>query len=466
MFEIEKLNWNFKKDYFSFLYLLWWVFIPIGSNFVIFNISFLSIYPSLFLSITLITLGIKTTFSWKKETLISAVFLILWLLQCFIQLFQNEITELARFDFKSIVLQAITFMVILVAHTRLEKAKSISIIVYGLRFYLFVLIFSGFFEAFTGIHPIGNFTDKLIHLRVGNIHYAPVFLYDNPNDFIAHYLFLLIALIWMDKKTGNNYYLMLLLLLVGYYFSELADARLGKIAFITCAAFYLFSLIKLVGRTTKWMIVGAMCSFIFLFLYKPIFIGPKYKNSANYRLNEVIHIQDSNSHYSIALVEIYYTKKQQEKLIKTMDSIAKNNPNNSDNVRKSLLLNGFSFIKEAPIFGIGPGQFYQRHFDKKVENYTGTVANAHCFPMEIISVYGIMGWIYFSCMIFLIIGILRKNKWEYNSKFLMSFILLGIVWLLPSSYIYLEIYRLTLPLLLVLYLSTNINNVNIQNESN
>src|SRR5690606_28565143 len=111
-----------------------------------------------------------------------------------VQFFSHTKTALALFDLRSLLMQMITAFVLFSTFAQLGKERFFKIVVYGLRFSLLILIVSGFFESYTGIHIVGTFTEKILALRVGNIHYAPVFLYDNPNDFVAHYLFFTIFL--------------------------------------------------------------------------------------------------------------------------------------------------------------------------------------------------------------------------------------------------------------------------------
>jgi O-antigen ligase len=127
---------------------------------------------------------------------------------------------------------------------------------------------------------------------------------------------------------------------------------------------------------------------------------------------------------------------------------------NSNEVRLNLLLNGIDFIKEEPLIGIGPGAFRMHHKEHKVSNPTETVIGAHNFPIEIVSQYGLFGWLYLLIVLSILIAFLlkyKKNKQNGMDWIIAFFIFLPLLWLLPSSFLYLDLNWMILPLLIILF---------------
>lgn len=445
-----------KQQAITILFLLWWITLPIGSFLLAIDLGPIVIYPNLILSVIIGAFGLPTFIRWSKWLLGIGVFLLLWLFLAGFQLISLPKTSLALFDFRSVLFQLVTYFVIGTSYFILGSKQFFHLCVQGIRFFLIVLLVSGVFESFTGIHPISTFTDVLATLSVSDIHYAPLFFYGNPNDFVAHYLFFLVLLLLLDKDWSRQPFLMLLFFVIAYHFSELADSSFGKIASCVLIVFYLVQqVVSSNWKLASKIFAGASAIVIALFLMNPLYIGPKYKDGANYRLNGVLNITKDSTGYHVSEVAKLYSKDEQKAIIHTLDSLEQTNPNRSSNLRQSLTLNGIEFIKENPIFGIGPGQFYQRHIDKKVPNYTHTVSNPHNFILEIIAGYGLIGWAYLIVVGTLFLQLFRQAKIGFMNrlKIVVSVLVLAVIWLMPSGFIYLEIHRLLLPLLLLIVLN-------------
>lgn len=449
---MDKLLLYLKNNFIAVLFIAWWFTLPMGAFFGSVDLGAMVLYPNLVCALLLGIFGLKSIFKWEKTHYFFFGFLVLWTIQGGVQFFSQTKTALALFDLRSLLMQMITAFVLFSTFAQLGKERFFKIVVYGLRFSLLILIVSGFFESYTGIHIVGTFTEKILALRVGNIHYAPVFLYDNPNDFVAHYLFFTIFLMLLYKKWAKQTFLMLMILVTGYFFAFLADSLFGKITVVLLSIFYLLREFSSINFNQKLIGIGAITVFALLFLTNPIFIGPRYQNGNQYRINEMVNVKIDSANVEILDVKTHYSLADQKRIYNALDSLEHNNPTNSQNVRKALMLNSFHFIKEAPFWGIGVGQFYQRHIDKNVPNNTGTVTSAHCFPLEIIATYGLSGWIYFIFLGFVFIQLLCFSKQLELSYSLLvcCFMTLAIIWLMPSNYLYLEISKMTIPLLLLL----------------
>lgn len=462
MFQADLTLTQLKSNPFASLFLLWWIFLPFGASIWSIDLGPIVIYPHLIISVAIGFWGLKSLIQWNKMQYFYLVFVLLWLIQGSVQYFNNTRTDLALFDLRSLIYQVITTGILFSTYTILKKELFFSIVIYGIRFYVMTLLLVGVVESFTGIHLVGTTTQKLLELQVGNLHYAPIFVYDNPNDFIAHGLFFITILFILDKKWGRNSYLMITCFLVMYYFAELADSRFGKMGALAVILFLaIFEFVKL-KKLSVWLWACCLLLVVIFAVSNSFQLGPKYQDGEKYRINEMVDISLENGQVDVQPLQSKYSEAEQKRIILAMDSIIRTNPNQSTNIRQALIANSFAFIKEQPFFGIGPGQYYQRHMDGKVENFTGTVTSAHCFPMEVISVYGLMGMTYLLILsvVFVKILLLKSLRYENFLRILLAVCVIVLVWMMPSSYVYLEIHRLTLPLLLLLFISLKKNSVN------
>jgi len=178
-----------------------------------------------------------------------------------------------------------------------------------------------------------------------------------------------------------------------------------------------------------------------LLLVNPLFIGPKYSAVNKFQKNEL----DVSGRDSMII-------DNSGKVVDRVPRKVKFNEPTADQVRMNLILNGLDLIKEQPILGVGPGQFRQRHEDKKVERNVGTVLSPHNFVIEIISQFGIFGWAYLLFVAYAFYQLVLK-KWKVNRTnrywMLIVFISIPIMWLMPSGYLYQAVNWLLLPLLLI-----------------
>jgi O-antigen ligase len=146
-------------------------------------------------------------------------------------------------------------------------------------------------------------------------------------------------------------------------------------------------------------------------------------------------------------------KSEQKKVMDYLDSINTQNPKGSANLRKNLILNGIDFIKSAPIIGIGPGGFARKIKHNEHKYYVHTHTSPHNFPIELISQFGIFGWLYLTFLILVVAKLLQLwRKMNSNQKVALVILLasMPLLWMMPSAFLYLNIHCLFLPLLLIL----------------
>ena len=411
--------WNDKdRKAFSLLFTLFFLFLPFGSSVLPLKLGPITFYPSFVILLMLFGRIIFEFGKWWKGFQIFVVFLLLWLL--FAVSGKYWISPLGieewKFDVRSLLFLWLFISVFIGAYFFLGKTKFQGILQTGLLIFLTVLVVSGVFEFYTGIHILGHFTDKmLLEPEVRPYFYSPVFRYDNPNDYLAYFNGILLLLgVLSDKKRSLNW------LLFGLSFLSLFFAITAQSVFMSvvstililwfgveCICFY----VEKIQVKKYWFVAAAICLGVYVFCSSTLFYGPKYASGNHTVQKEYKHFPTSTE--QMGSVEI----------------------------RQNLILNGMEYIKEEPLTGIGAGQFRYRHRIGQKAYDTSTVTNPHNFFIEIVSQYGIFAWIFIG---FLAVGFIKTilgvfHNWRENYTLLIIFFLYPIFTLVPSAFLYQEI---------------------------
>lgn len=446
----------FQPDTINVLFLLWLLTLPFGAHVASVPIGFLTIYPNLIFTGILFILGIFTFNKWSNLAKISIAFLVTWTILTSFMSYRSGLSSEALFDIRSLIMQILFFGSLIGSYYIIGVERFNKSMTIGLRAFLACLVVSGIIEFLTGNHFAGTTTDKFAHLQIGNFFYSPLFVYDNPNDYLCYAIFILLLLITFDVSFRSKPVLISLFLILIYFFSQYADARIGKLISGVLLIVNLGILIYQRQKSTKvkQMLPYTLTAVLFgvLLFSKPIFYGPKYDAVPDYSLNEVYFYKQQGGKLITTKIKDSLTVPELTLLISQLDSIRITNPDQSKFVRKNLILNGLDFIKEQPVFGIGAGNYRKRHIEGKALRYTSTVTSAHNLPIELISQYGIFGWFYF--LLLGIIMVLILKKWRLLLKenrfwLVLFFLSIPLLWMMPSAYLYLDIHWMFLPLILL-----------------
>ena len=445
------------------VFLGWLLTLPFGSNLFLFDIGsestgFFTLYPSLIFAFLLVIITPWVYKSWGVMEKICVAFLSLWLASSFLYQSPTNITENALFDIRTLIIQLVYIIALINSYHVLKGADFKSTLVMGLRVFLFVLLIFGIFEFSTGIHFESLKTAEMTKLVIGNHFNAPMFLYGNQNNYLVYIIFIFLALTLFDKKIQKNNYLLVLISVIILIFAIYADSNFAKIICQLLIIFFTFYILK-----EKYLASGLIHSYPYLIsialvlittLVNPLFFGPKYQDSDQYRLNEISLIEkDSNDHIiNVVKAREKLSQQDQAQLIEYLDSVRTKNPSNSTNIRKNLILNGLDYIMAKPIFGLGPGGYEDKMLENKHRYYVNNQLSPHNFPIEIISKYGVFGWSYFFLLILLFIKLFinEEIRKTYLNKYLILLMTaLPLLWLMPASYLFLDTHKLLLPFILL-----------------
>ncbi len=438
-----------------FLFLAWLVTLPFGASILPLSLGSFTIYPNLLFSLLLLPTVLLTFSNMSRSLKYLLVFLLIWFLVAAIRSFQIGWNIDNKFDVRSLIMQFIYAAILIGTFYQVGKEKFLSYLILGLRTFLVLLLAVGFIELMTGNHLSGTTTAKYENLPVGNYFYAPLFRYDNPNDFLCHVLVIFLLLSTLDKKFASNLYRQAFVLLTILLFAFYADSKIG-IYIAGLSLVYVLSrwLVLNFNKVTKLQstyFILTFSLFLVMLLQNDVYIGPKYRHSEKYRINDLQVIEKENGRYKLYNVKDSLSELEQKRLIYQIDSAIMKDPDASVSLRKNLLLNGLEFIKSNPVLGIGPGEFRQKHERKETLYTTHTLHSPHNFIIEIVSQYGILAWCYFGFLAYILFNYVKNIKTNFTQEpwLLLFFLFLPFIWMMTSSYLYFEIHWLFLPLMLI-----------------
>lgn len=443
-----------------FLFLGWLLTLPFGAKILSVSIGFMSIYPNLLFSLALVPFAIPTFRKWSLFNKLIAFFLIAWFLIAFVQLKMNSFNRSGLFDIRSLGMQCVFCLALFSSYYQLGKEEFQRIVIIGLRSFLVLLLVFGVFEYYTGIHFAGATTAEFPSMVIGNNFYAPLFTFDNPNDYLLYTLMFFVLLNLFDRSFRSNSLLGILVLVVLFVFAQNADSKFARIAIGFLMMLELFSFVaskrKNSSLKTAWPYIVTACLFILLVASNALFYGPKYANSKQYRLNAIEVLDIKGSQFELTKVKDTLTQQEQLALMDYLDSLNTRSPEVAVNLRKNLILNGIDMMKENPILGIGPGEYHNRLVQGKHKHFIHNHVSPHNFPIEIISQYGIVGWMYLLIVLGLFLMIVKslKEHLRNNPWIIALFAVLPIFWMMPSAYLYLDIHWMFLPIV-VIFLDIN-----------
>lgn len=430
---------------FEYLVIFWLISLPFEAKLFPIQLDSITIYPNLVCAVLIAMYSIKTIKMWSKIDWLLISFYSIWIAYALVLLVTKFNHYFALFDLRSLIMQLLFFVVFLNLNYQLSYEKKNELLKNGFKAYLYILLIFGGFEFLTGIHFDGHWVEKFSNLQVNNIFYAPTFVYDNSNDFLCYLLFFYLLNTIFDDKLQQNFYQKIMYLIIIYVFSLYGDSKYAKLIVFLIILFELFLFYRNRFKIPKNIVItGSLILLLVLYFGSKKFYGPIFNNSVDYRLNEIKFIKKEANKFEVFSISKDCTNQEKDILRGKLDSLEVSSE--AVSIRKNLIFNGIDFIKEKPILGIGPGNYVKRHIDKKVQYDTNTVTSAHNFVIEIISQYGIIAWTYFAILLLLLIRIIQ-SKTNFNRNYIiLLYIIIPILWMMPSSYLYLDINWLLLPL--------------------
>ena len=435
------------QTYYLGAFSLWYILFPFDAFVLPISVGFMTIYPFLILTVLLFS----ASFFLPKQTnlptnlKLALVFFTLIALAGIVHYSFVQGKSEAKFEIRSLILQVLTvsmlFQTFRFAGSELFFKK-----VYQLSILLFVgLCLIGWFEFYSGIHIQGFHTEKLIQLPVGNITFAPVFIYDNNNTFLC-YLFSL-ALIILLSRVGKRHSFPQVTSIIFQllFFSIVADSRFGKIISVVFFIFYIASFINIDFIKSNSKLIKLSAFFLFcvigVFAFNSIFLGPLWKNGRDYKLNSIQVISENNGKPVFSSPDSLIKVIGKEKVLKAYEKYEMHGKLSSIFIRKNLLLNGIFLTKEHPLFGVGPGQYSWYTIKNNVPYVTGTITSPHEGLTELVSQYGIpLTLLFFFVLVLTFLRFFKGRKFDLfkTAKWILCLAVFWIVAAMPSAWLVLN----------------------------
>ncbi len=260
---------------------------------------------------------------------------------------------------------------------------------------LFFLIVCGFFEYLTGIHLVGAQTVKIMKEPIGDFTYAPMAFYDNPNNYMVYLLSSVFLFLYLNEKLRKNISVLLGFTMLLFFFAEVADSRFGIIISFMMIGYVLLMFGKEWISRHRIMLSASLLSLVFgatVFLTFPIFLGPMWKKSPQYTLNEI-----AGAKFDVAAKRVSFIRGDSLVKIIPIDSVVAGYRHfkgrtamPSTQIRVNLNKNSWDLIKLSKGLGVGPGQ-YSWYYENGFTRYpTTTVTNPHNAFAEIAVEYGVL----------------------------------------------------------------------------
>lgn len=191
MFLLKLKDYYLRQQTIGFLFLAWLITLPFGSKIGSVSIGFMTIYPNFIFTILLVPTCFFSFRKWNNLSKISTIFMALWLVYATAYTFSHGKQSEALFDVRSLFMQMNFCIVLFSVFNLLNWEHFIRNLIIGFRIYFGCILLFGLVEFITGIHFQGTITNQFIDMPIGNVFYAPTFIYDNPNDYLAYTIFCL-----------------------------------------------------------------------------------------------------------------------------------------------------------------------------------------------------------------------------------------------------------------------------------
>ena len=423
--------------------------VPFGSHIFAVSIGFMTIYPFLIL------VGILTILGFFHIRLISSkieifflLFLLFWLLYAIGLSFISGFNEDAIIDIRSLLMMCLTSWVIIWTKSKLGNIRWQSVLGFSLKIVFFLLLFFSLFEFVSGIHFEGSFTNQMLLDSSGSINYAPIFLYDNANNVVAHMLICSALILLLEKNLKSKPIFIAFLLIVDLFIAVITSARIGTFISVTsiiltilnyAPSIYSWAKAEL-NRSKVIYIVITIVVMLLVFFKTDKYYGPYWVNQTEVVQSETVNVESPTG------TEIVEVKTAPNKPLTKTEAENMNNDSlrlnyNSFKIRYGLLQNGIAFFRESNYLGIGPGQFRVKHKNGEIDYYTKTNISPHAYIIEVLAQFGAL----ITALLLFLMCLLIYSNWKMNKDdkfkfgiFIISLLLFVAASFLPSGFLILE----------------------------
>lgn len=458
-----------KESIYKIIFQLLIISFPFGAKIFSYSLGFFTIYPYLLI------LGILVLFSFffkhKRHSIFNKIalgYFFALLIYGIVLAFFTWKKEYTLFDLRNLVLLTTTIYILF----RSEQIIGWKVLkhqlgdLFSLLFITFTII--AFFEYITGIHLSGYFTQILSESAVSSITYNPLFIYDNPNNFITYYILIGVLVILLCDKIRTNLGSSTLVLILIFTLSNLNNSRFGELSSIVILFEVIFIHYKSIkAYQIKHFISIQIIIFFALITYlsNPLYYGPMWQKSDKYIENGILLVQTEKP-YLVLNNKSLDTCKNKNEIISAFKLYRENvNAHGSNAIRAKLIKNGVYLFSKSHGIGVGPGMYRYHHDNKQIPEDVGLQNGPHNWTIELISQFGIAGISYFILFLFMISwAFLTIRKQPKNSiLFVSSTLVFFIISNSPSAFLLLDINWIFTGIILLFFSNEILNSQSIEN---
>lgn len=418
---------------------------PFGSFFLPVSLGFMTVYPYLIFLVILAILSFWMPGTKSQGIVKYYLWFVLFFLIYAIAFFPFiDGKGDAIIDIRSIGLMLLTTWVFISVRRFLGFEKWRSVLLFSFYTIMILVTIFALIEMNTGWHFEGAFTEKIAARYIkDSLSHVPVFLWDNPNTFIAYYLLIGGGIILLEPEGKRKAYVVSVVLILSIMFSVVAEARLGQVAVFFTGLIYLFHYLKklqpakLKFYTVYVLFIASAVTYI-LIMHPIVKEIPHAREQKVKTMEPVYPVASAGRNCYPDLLkpielEIAENASDEKKLTSGRNSLTE---------RIALIKNGLEFLKESRFLGVGPGQYRYRHENEQIKYYAFGNNGAHLWFIELMSQYGV---IIFGIYLLILFWIFARTLKYYRSNpefalgILSGLILLVIASVLPSAFLILDV---------------------------
>lgn len=464
-------NDDSKLHIYKLIFQLWIITFPFGSMILSISLGFFTLYP--YLMLLMLLLAFSFFFKTEKRPLFSKValsFFGIFFLYALILGISSWHKSYSLFDLRNIALFVTTIYLL---HRSSEimgwkETKRILGDIFALFFIIFTLIAA--FELFTGIHIKGLFTQKLTELAVTSTTYNPIFIFDNPNNFITYYLIIGVVALLLNQTIRDRFGLSTLIMVLILAFSIFNNSRFGEISsFLMLLEIFILHFKPIFEYSKKHCFALAIILglAILTFASNPLYFGPIWEKSDKYIENSIMLVQTESPYNVVDHKSLDTCKNKQEIVTAFKNHRTTETSLGSDAVRSKLIKNGLYLFANSNGLGVGPGMYRYYHDQKQIPNNVVLQNGPHNWTIELVSQYGIIGILYlllFTYMTVVSILSIKKAK-DSVILFLFSTLIFFIMSNSPSAFGLLDINWIFTGIILLFFTNEILKTDNIEHKT-
>jgi len=432
------------KEWVEILFTLLIVSFPFGSFLLSFSIGFMILYPYLVLVCILALLALwMPRNETSKLSRLYLLFLLLFFSYAFVGFFFIPAKSYALIDIRSIVLMLLTTWVFIAVRNFLGFKKWKTIILFSFKIIFVLIICFGLFEILSGWHVTGAFTEKISTRGLkDNMSYIPVFLWDNPNNFMVYVLLIGSVIILLESKSRKKNYETITILFIALMMAVVTEARIAQFTVIIISLVYgiarFTELKNSFSRKQVYFILVVLVGLIYVVGTQTFFKEIPHASATKISATEPLYpVPAGGKRLRAKVLDIYASD-----TILSVNHVSKDKRNSKDE-RLALIRNGLDFTKESHYLGIGPGQYRFRHDQNQIRHHAFGNNGAHFWLIELLSQYGILIFGIYAGILLWAIVLVTRNYGKSNELafgILVGFLAFGCAMLLPSAFLILDIH--------------------------